>query len=193
LQSSEIADVPILVLGNKIDNQTAVNEEQLRRILGLQMTSGKNAGKNITGRPLELFMCSMGRKVGYGEGSLDLSDAFILDCDLSRFLRQDSFGFLSICNKAIDIVHIYLLTVVIRVVVLLYWFFVFFPFFFFFCFVAWKARCCDLSGEGRTSAELLRAAASRYHSIRASPGEDPRQKLPLNPCNQNRRAILRKA
>ena len=41
LTSDELANVPFLVLGNKIDVARAVSEEQLRYSLGLQNTYGK--------------------------------------------------------------------------------------------------------------------------------------------------------
>lgn len=70
LSDDSLSQVPVLVLGNKIDIPYAVSEDELRYSLGLAMTTGKgtvNLGdSNI--RPIEVFMCSIVRKMGYGEG-----------------------------------------------------------------------------------------------------------------------------
>ncbi|KAL3752992.1 hypothetical protein ACJRO7_000396 [Eucalyptus globulus] len=71
LMDELLANVPFLVLGNKIDYPSAVSEDELRYHLGLaNFTTGKGdvslAGTNV--RPLEVFMCSIVRKMGYGEG-----------------------------------------------------------------------------------------------------------------------------
>lgn len=66
-----LAEVPFLILGNKIDIPYSASEDELRYQMGLtNFTTGKGnvdlAGTNI--RPLEVFMCSIVRKMGYGEG-----------------------------------------------------------------------------------------------------------------------------
>ncbi|KAM7275365.1 hypothetical protein ACFE04_017231 [Oxalis oulophora] len=71
LSDESLATVPFLILGNKIDLPYAASEDELRYHLGLtNFTTGK--GKvNLTDtnvRPLEVFMCSIVRKMGYGDG-----------------------------------------------------------------------------------------------------------------------------
>ncbi len=70
LVSEELANVPFLVLGNKIDLGTAPSEEDLRYQLGLYETYGKESRgeKSPAIRPIELYMCSVVRKMGYGDG-----------------------------------------------------------------------------------------------------------------------------
>jgi GTP-binding protein SAR1 len=71
LQDPLIVNCPILVLGNKIDCPNAASEEESRMNLGMQMTTGKGKAsvKSLGGRrPVELFMCSVHKKQGYGEG-----------------------------------------------------------------------------------------------------------------------------
>ena len=71
LSDDSLAKVPFLVLGNKIDLPHAASEDELRYSLGLQNYS---TGKVIVSlidsnmRPIELFMCSVVRRMGYGEG-----------------------------------------------------------------------------------------------------------------------------
>ncbi|XP_004295102.1 PREDICTED: GTP-binding protein SAR1A-like [Fragaria vesca subsp. vesca] len=71
LSEESLATVPFLILGNKIDIPDAVSEEELRFYLGLtNFTTGKGKIKmnhpNV--RPIEVFMCSIARKMGYGQG-----------------------------------------------------------------------------------------------------------------------------
>jgi len=70
LMSDEtIANAPVLVLGNKIDKQGAVSEDQIRQFFGVQTTGkGKVPIDQLQSRPIEIFMCSVLRKQGYGEG-----------------------------------------------------------------------------------------------------------------------------
>ncbi|KAF5913435.1 hypothetical protein HPG69_017053 [Diceros bicornis minor] len=66
-----IANVPILILGNKIDRPEAISEERLREMFGLYgQTTGKGnvSLKELNARPLEVFMCSVLKRQGYGEG-----------------------------------------------------------------------------------------------------------------------------
>ncbi|EXB47146.1 GTP-binding protein [Morus notabilis] len=71
LSDEVLANVPFLILGNKIDIPYAASEDELRYSLGLtNFTTGKGkvnlADSNV--RPLEVFMCSIVRKMGYGDG-----------------------------------------------------------------------------------------------------------------------------
>jgi GTP-binding protein SAR1 len=71
LADDSLAKVPFLILGNKIDIPYAASEEELRYYLGLSnFTTGKGNVNldNSNVRPLEIFMCSVVRKMGYGEG-----------------------------------------------------------------------------------------------------------------------------
>ncbi|XP_039803873.1 GTP-binding protein SAR1A-like [Panicum virgatum] len=71
LSDDSLATVPFLILGNKIDIPYAASEEELRYHMGLSnFTTGKgnvNLGESNV-RPLEVFMCSIVSKMGYGEG-----------------------------------------------------------------------------------------------------------------------------
>lgn len=71
LSDESLTNVPFLILGNKIDIPYAASEDELRYHFGLTgVTTGKGnvnlAGTNV--RPIEVFMCSIVRKMGYGEG-----------------------------------------------------------------------------------------------------------------------------
>jgi len=71
LNDEQVAGCPILVLGNKIDKNTAISEEQLKAVLGIYgMTTGKGqvSRSELSTRPLETFMCSVLKRQGYGEG-----------------------------------------------------------------------------------------------------------------------------
>ena len=67
----ELQNVPFVIFGNKIDKKESLKEEELREILGLHYhaTYGKDANqKNATARPIEIFMCSVVKRVGYADG-----------------------------------------------------------------------------------------------------------------------------
>jgi hypothetical protein len=70
-----------LVLGNKIDAHSAASEDDLRYALGLFETYGKDTGRRPEEgdnkiRPIELFMCSVIRKMGYADGFRWLAQFF---------------------------------------------------------------------------------------------------------------------
>lgn len=71
LTDEALSNCPVLILGNKIDKPGAASEDELRNFYGLyQLTTGKGklSRSELAGRPLELFMCSVLKRQGYGEG-----------------------------------------------------------------------------------------------------------------------------
>ncbi|CAB3361902.1 GTP-binding protein SAR1b [Cloeon dipterum] len=71
LSDEQLASCPVLILGNKIDRPQAVSENELRQyfeLYGLTTGKGKVPRAELPGRPLELFMCSVLKRQGYGEG-----------------------------------------------------------------------------------------------------------------------------
>ncbi|CAB4034117.1 GTP-binding SAR1B [Paramuricea clavata] len=69
---------PVLILGNKIDIPTAASEEQMKEYFNLHPhTTGKKNDKYTEDskmRAVEVFMCSILKKQGYGEGLRWLAD-----------------------------------------------------------------------------------------------------------------------
>ncbi|CRG98963.1 small GTP-binding protein sar1 [Plasmodium relictum] len=67
LETEELSNVPFVVLGNKIDKPDAASEDELRQHLNLfsNMTISGNVKGNSGVRPVELFMCSVIRRMGY--------------------------------------------------------------------------------------------------------------------------------
>lgn len=78
LEDPSLQHLPIVVLGNKIDIPVAASEDELRRGLGLHqhMTMGKDATKKSAtqARPLEIFMVSVVKRMGYAEAFRWLSN-----------------------------------------------------------------------------------------------------------------------
>merc|ERR1712190_191266 len=69
LSDPAMAQIPIAILGNKIDIPVAASEDELRYSLGLysHVTCGKDVKKGEHARPLEVFMCSIVKRMGYAE------------------------------------------------------------------------------------------------------------------------------
>ncbi|KAK5659215.1 hypothetical protein OQA88_1306 [Cercophora sp. LCS_1] len=61
LAMKELENVPLAVMGNKIDDPKAVSESELWRELGLDHFKTRQT-------PVALFMCSVALKMGYMEG-----------------------------------------------------------------------------------------------------------------------------
>lgn len=61
------AGIPVAVLGNKIDRQSAASEDVLRAYLGLTQTTGRAAHRPPNMRPIEVFMTSVVCGAGYGD------------------------------------------------------------------------------------------------------------------------------
>lgn len=77
LSDEQLSSCPLLILANKIDMPGAAGEQEIRNFFGLNgQTTGKNnvSRAELRGRPFELFMCSVLRKQGYGEGFRWLSN-----------------------------------------------------------------------------------------------------------------------
>ena len=59
LKTPELENIPIAILGNKIDKNGAASEEEIREALDINGLFSKDT------RPMELFMCSVTKKIGY--------------------------------------------------------------------------------------------------------------------------------
>ena len=77
LQMPELQNLPVVVFGNKVDKKEALKEEEFREIMGLpfHLTKGKDPNKLNPGARcnIEVFMCSVKARAGYGDGFTWLS------------------------------------------------------------------------------------------------------------------------
>ena len=66
----DLGDIPILILGNKVDKKGSVTEEELRQAFGLinQTPYGMEPVNSIQGKPIKLLMCAIAKKFGFMEG-----------------------------------------------------------------------------------------------------------------------------
>ena len=73
-ETLEAAKTPLLVLGNKVDAAGAMGEAERLYALGLfELRTGKGPEdaqwkRCQDKRPVEVFMCSLAKKFGYGDG-----------------------------------------------------------------------------------------------------------------------------
>ena len=77
LEMPELQQTPFVIFGNKVDKRDSLTEDLLRERLGLSyhQTYGKDAShKNAGARPVEIFMCSVLKRAGYGDGFQWLSN-----------------------------------------------------------------------------------------------------------------------
>ncbi|XP_065200372.1 GTP-binding protein SAR1 [Planococcus citri] len=71
LNDEALSCCPLLILGNKIDKPQAASEDSIRHFFSLDtITTGKSkiSRAELQSRPIELFMCSVLKRQGYGEG-----------------------------------------------------------------------------------------------------------------------------
>ncbi|KAI7887618.1 ADP-ribosylation factor family protein [Mucor mucedo] len=65
-------NIPFLILGNELDGQGAMSEQEIRQGLGLEDITGDGKG-SVPKRPVKLIMCSASMPKNYANGLLWLS------------------------------------------------------------------------------------------------------------------------
>jgi len=61
MTSPELANIPIAILGNKIDKPGAASEEEMKKAIDYYGLTAKD------NRPIELYMCSIAKRTGYSK------------------------------------------------------------------------------------------------------------------------------
>lgn len=69
IECEELAGIPFVILGNKIDLPSAASEDEIRQTFGVfnSMSYTRNREGNSSIRPIELFMVSVVKRMGYAE------------------------------------------------------------------------------------------------------------------------------
>lgn len=94
-----MTNIPIAILGSKIDKPGAASEQELRTALGLhQITTDQEASKSEQIREVVLFRVSFVRQMGYSDGlkwlcgrmkcTLQICEKLIEACVMSRYLTS---------------------------------------------------------------------------------------------------------
>lgn len=71
LADGQVADVPVLILGNQTNSSGAASASELQQVFGLHdVTTGKGnvPKKDLQRRPVELFMYSVSNREGFDDG-----------------------------------------------------------------------------------------------------------------------------
>jgi len=69
ISGDDLKEIPVLILANKIDIPGSASEEEIRSVLGLHHTYGKQIGGTRPQgvRPIEIFTCSVVKRMGVKE------------------------------------------------------------------------------------------------------------------------------
>ena len=106
LGDESLGNVPFLILGNKIGVPHAASEEELRHCLGLtNYTTGKGKVnlENTNMRPIEVFMCSVVRRMGSVRSSIAHARRASSKSDRWTCVPEEHFGPTSRSSQATPI------------------------------------------------------------------------------------------